>query len=162
MKDVRVGLLLTLTIFVMAAMPLAAAFYLLQDALRTSLNLGFNPQIVRTLENSSDNLRTLGRLDEANRAQYRAQFDEVEELKQVYSDPLFLKQRLLDSLQLYFGVGLGVVVLLWWGATLLSRRIARDALKIRSYPRAGQVHYLQEMASWQELAKMLAHESRIR
>ena len=60
MKDVRVGPLLTLTIFVMAALPLAAAFYLLQDALRTSLNLGFNPQIVRALDNSSTNLRTLG------------------------------------------------------------------------------------------------------
>ena len=161
MKDVRVGLLLTLTIFVMAAIPLAAAFYLLQDALRTSLNLGFNPQIVRALESSSDNLRTLGRLDEANRAQYRAQFVEVEELKLVYSDPQFLKQRLLDSLQLYFGVGLGVVVLLSVGvATVLSRRIARGhALKIEELSRErDKVRYLQEMASWQELARMLAHE----
>ncbi|HEU5136888.1 MAG TPA: ATP-binding protein [Steroidobacteraceae bacterium] len=161
MKNVRVGLLLTLTIFVMAAMPLAAAFYLLQDALRTSLDLGFNPQIVRALDDSSTNLRTLGRLDEANRAKYRAQFGEVEALKQVYSEPQLVKQSLLDSLRLYFGIGLGAVVLLSVGvATLLSRRIARShALKIEELSRErDKVRYLQEMASWQELAKMLAHE----
>jgi signal transduction histidine kinase len=161
MKDVRVGLLLTVTIFVMAVMPMAAAFYLLQDSLRTSLNLGFNPQILRTLENSSANLRTLGRLDEANRARYREQFDEVEELKQVYSDPQFLKQRILDSLRLYFGLGLGAAMLLSIGvASLLSRKIARShARNIAELSRErDKVRYLQEMSSWQELAKMLAHE----
>ena len=161
MKDTRVGLLLTVTIFVMAAVPLAAAFYLLQDALRTSLNLGFNPQIVRTLESSSENLRALGKLDEANRARYREQFNEVEELKQVYSEPEVIKQRLLDTLRLYFGLGLGVVVLLSLAvATLLSRRIARShAANIAALSReSDKVRYLQEMSSWQELAKMLAHE----
>lgn len=161
MKDARVGLMLTVTIFVMAAVPMAAAFYLLHDTLRTSLNLGFNPQVVRTLESSSDNLRALGKLDEANRAKYRAQFDEVEELKQVYSEPDVIKQRLLDSLRLYFGLGLGVVVLLSLAvATLLSRRIARShARNIAALSRErDKVRYLQEMSSWQELAKMLAHE----
>jgi signal transduction histidine kinase len=161
MKEARVGLLLTVSIFVMAAMPLAAAFYLLQDALRTSLNLGFNPQVVRVLENSSDNLRTLGHLDEAGRARYRAQFDEVEELKQVYSEPELVKQRILDSLRLYFGLGLGATVLLSVVvASSLSRRIARShARNIEELSRErDKVRYLQEMSSWQELAKMLAHE----
>ena len=161
MKNASVGLMLTLTIFVMAVIPLVAAFHLLQNTLNTSLNLGFNPQIVRALDNSSTNLRTLGRLDEANRAQYRAQFTEVEELKQIYSDPQFVKQRLLDSLQLYFGLGLGLVMLLSVGlASLLSRRIARShARNIVELSHArDKVRYLQEMSSWQELAKMLAHE----
>jgi len=161
MKDVRVGLLLTATILVMAVIPLAASFYLLQDALRTSLNLGFNPQIVQALDNASNNLRALGGLDEPNRAQYRAQFDDVEELKQVYSDPQFVKQRLLDSLRLYFGLGLGAVMLLSVGvAALLSRRIARShARNIERLSRErDKVRYLQEMSSWQELARMLAHE----
>jgi signal transduction histidine kinase len=161
MRDVRVGLLLTVTIFVMAAMPLAAAFYLLQDALRTSLDLGFNPQVMRSLENSSDNLRTLGQLDEANRARYRAQFNEVEELKQVYSNPQLVKQSILDSLRWYFALGLGAAMLLSIGvATLLSRRIALShARNIEDLSRErDKVRYLQEMASWQELARMLAHE----
>jgi signal transduction histidine kinase len=161
MKQTRVGLLLAGTIFVMAAMPMAAAFYLLKDALRTSLNLGFNPQVVLTLENSSDNLRVLGKLDEANRTKYREQFMQVQELKQVYSEPEVIKQRLLDTLRLYFGLGLGLVVLLSLGvATFLSRRIASShASNIAELARErDKVRYLQEMSSWQELAKMLAHE----
>jgi signal transduction histidine kinase len=161
MKETRVGLLLTVTIFVMAAAPMGAAFYLLHDALRTSLNLGFNPQVVLALENSSDNLRALGKLDEGNRAKYRAQFMEVEELKQVYSEPEVIKKRLLHTLRLYFGLGLSVVVLLSLAvATLLSRRIARShATNIAELARErDKVRYLQEMSSWQELARMLAHE----
>ncbi len=161
MTSNRIGLLLGVAIFVMAALPLAASFYLLQGALRTSLDLGFNPQVVRTLENSSVNLRALGRLDAANRALYRAQFDEVEELKQVYSEPEFVKQRILGSLRWYFGLGLGAVVLLSIGvASVLSRRIARSHARniaALSHER-DKVRYLQEMSSWQELAKMLAHE----
>jgi signal transduction histidine kinase len=161
MKETRVGLLLAGTIFVMAAIPMAAAFYLFQDTLRTSLNLGFNPQVVQALENSSNDLRTLGKLDDANRATYRERFMEVEELKQVYSEPEVIKQRLLDTLRLYFGLGLGVVVLLSLGvATVLSRRIAgshtSNIAELAS--ERDKVRYLQEMSSWQELAKMLAHE----
>src|SRR5688572_31784273 len=112
MKDARVGLLLTVAIMVMAAAPLFTAFYLLEDAMRTSLNLGFNPQVVGALEQTSDNLRTLNRLDPANSARYREQFDQVQELKQIYSDPEFVKQRILGSMKLYLGLGLGVAVLL--------------------------------------------------
>jgi signal transduction histidine kinase len=157
----RVGLMLTVSILVMAVLPLASAFYLLQGALRTSLDLGFNPQIVRGLERSSENLRTLGRLDPGRRAIYREQFDEIEELKQIYADPALVKQSILASLRLYFGLGLGLAVLLSIGvATLLSRRIARaHARNIAELARErDRVRYLQEMSSWQELAKMLAHE----
>ncbi len=161
MKGARVVPLLAVSIFVMAALPLLAALYLVQDALRTSLDLGFNPQVVRTLDQTSANLRTLGRLDPEQRAVYRAQFDEVEELKQVYSDPELVKRSILESLRLYFGLGLGAALLLSIGvATLLSRRIARiHAHNLAALSRErDQVRYLQEMASWQELAKMLAHE----
>jgi signal transduction histidine kinase len=161
MKDVRVGLLLTVAIMVMAAAPLFTAFYLLEDALRTSLNLGFNPQVVRALEHTSDNLRTLNRLDPANSARYREQFDQVQELKQIYSDPEFVKQRILGSMKLYFGLGLGVAVLLSvLLASLLSRQIARShARNVAELTRQrDRVRYLEEMSSWQELAKMLAHE----
>lgn len=153
--------MLTIAILVMAVIPLIAAFYLLQDALHTSLHLGFNAQIVRTLERSSDNLRALARLDEENRAQYRAQFDEIEDLKQVYSNPEMVKRSVVASLRVYFGLGLGLAVLLSIGvATLLSRRIARShAYNILELSRErDKVRYLQEMASWQELARMLAHE----
>jgi signal transduction histidine kinase len=161
MKDAKVEVLLTVTILVMAVAPLVTAFYLLESALRTSLNLGFNPQIVRTLGNSADNLRALGQLDPARSAAYRTQFDEVQELKQVYSDPEFVKRRILGSLKWYFGLGLGGALLLSVAlATLLSRQIARShARNFAELARErDKVRYLQEMSSWQELAKMLAHE----
>lgn len=161
MKDVRITLLLNITILVMTVTPLVVSFYLLDDALRTSLNLGFNPQVVRTLDNASQNLRTLGRLDADNSAGYRAQFDQVQELKQIYSDPEFIKQRLRGSLTMYFGIGLGAAMLLSVGvATLLSRQIARShARNLAELTRErDRVRYLQEISSWQDLARMLAHE----
>ncbi len=161
MKPVRVGLLLTVTILVMAVAPLIAAFYLLEDALRTSLNLGFNPQIVRMLDTSAENLRELAHLDESEKARYRAQFDEIQELRQVYSEPELVKRSILGSLKLYCGIGLGLAVLLSVAlASLLSRRIARShAHNVAELTRQrDRVRYLEEMSSWQELAKMLAHE----
>jgi signal transduction histidine kinase len=161
MKDVRVGLLLAVAIMVMAAAPLFTAFYLLENALRTSLDLGFNPQVVRALDRTTEDLRTLNRLDPANGERYREQFDEVQELKQIYSEPEFVKQRILASMKLYFGLGLGIVMLLSVSlATLLSRRIARShARNVAELTRQrDRVRYLEEMSSWQELAKMLAHE----
>src|SRR5688572_767427 len=112
MTNTRVGLLLTVTIFVMAVIPLLAAFYLLENALRTSLDLGFNPQIVRVLDSSAENLRELARLDEADRARYRGQFEEIQELRQVYTEPDLVKRNMIGSLKQYFGLGLGVVTLL--------------------------------------------------
>jgi signal transduction histidine kinase len=161
MKDPEVRWRLTLTILLMAVTPMLVSLYLLDGALRTSLDLGFNANIVRVLDEASENLRTLGRLDEAKRAEYRAQFDQLQELKQVYSDPEFIKRHLAGSLKLYFGIGLGVAVLLSvLLASLLSRQIARShernvAELVRERDR---VRYLQEISAWQDLARMLAHE----
>jgi signal transduction histidine kinase len=157
----RVRLLLTITILVMAVTPMLVSLYLLDHALRTSLNLGFSPRVVVAFDEASENLRTLGKLDETKRAEYRAQFDRLQELKQVYSDPEFVKRHLLGSLKIYFGIGLGLAILLSvLLASLLSRQIARNhernvAALVRERDR---VRYLQEISSWQELARMLAHE----
>ena len=161
MRDTRVRLLLTITILVMAVTPLLVSLYLLDDALRTSLDLGFNPRIVEALDGAAENLRALGKLDPARVAEYRAQFEDLQELKQVYSDPEFVKQHLLDSLKLYFAIGLGLATLLSVVlASLLSRRIARShAHNVAELVRErDRVRYLQEISSWQELARMLAHE----
>jgi signal transduction histidine kinase len=152
---------LFLAILVMAVLPLAAAFYLLDHAVETSLDLGFNRSVVRALEDSSHNLKTLKRLDPMGAEGYRQQFEAVERLERVYSDPGTLKGEVLDSLRIFFGVGLvGVVVLAMLLAMLLSRKIARsyeqtlgDLVRHRQ-----RVRYLEEMASWQDLARMLAHE----
>ncbi len=152
---------LFLTILVMAVVPLCAAFYLLDRAVATSLDLGFNGSVIHALDDSSRNLKTLKRLDPGEQEQYRRQFDAVERLQRVYSDPGTLKAEVLDSLRIYFGLGLVAAVLLsMLLAMLLSRRIARLYEKTfdELIRHRQKVRYLEEMASWQDLARMLAHE----
>ena len=107
------------------------------------------------------NLKTLKRLDPGEQEQYRRQFEAVERLQRVYSDPGTLKAEVLDSLRIYFGLGLVAAVLLsMLLAMLLSRRIARLYEKTfdELIRHRQKVRYLEEMASWQDLARMLAHE----
>jgi signal transduction histidine kinase len=154
-------LLLFLAIFVMCAVPITAAFYLADDALQRSLNLGFNPQIVRSLETGAKNLKTLKRLDPANSQEYRAEFEQIESLRQVYAQPQWFKSRILASLQIYFGLGLVAAVLVSLSvAALLGRRISQSYQTTFSDLMAHRerVRYLEEMSSWQEMAKALAHE----
>lgn len=161
MSDRNVKLLLFLTILIVSALPLCAALYFLDRSLQTSLNLGFNRQIAAALEDSSRNLLTLKTLDPQQQGQYREQFEAVEKLRHVYASPELVRRSILDSLRVYFALGLLASILFAvLLAALLSRRIARaysqtfeDLLAQRE-----KVRYLQEISSWQELAKMLAHE----
>ena len=161
MKDRNVKALLLSTIAVMTAIPLIASFYFLDDALQRSLNLGFNPQIVNALDIAAQNLKTLKTADPANEARYREEFTRIGDLQHVYSQPDVLKQAILDSLKTYFGVGLvGALLASVAVALLLSRRISNsyqttfdELLRQRD-----RVRYLEQMASWQELARILAHE----
>jgi signal transduction histidine kinase len=161
MKDVRVRPLLFCSIFVMAALPLLAAFYLLNRTLETSLDLGFNPRILRILDHGAQNLKSLRRLDPDRQELYRGQFAELQELRHVYASPELLKSNVLRSLRVYFGAGLIIVVVLSvLVAVLLSRRIslAYSANFVELMRHRAQMRYLQEISSWQEMAKMLAHE----
>src|SRR5258708_7360188 len=161
MTDNRIRLLLFLTIFVTCALPLAAAFYFMDDALQRSLNLGFNPQIVRALDIGAQDLKILKNLDSANEGHYRAQFEEIQDLKRVYEQPRWVKGSILGSLKIYFGSGLAAAVLLSVSvAALLSRRISRSYQVTFNelIAHRERVRYLEEMSSWQEMAKALAHE----
>jgi signal transduction histidine kinase len=161
MSDNRMKLLLFLAIFVVSTVPITAAFYLVDDALQRSLNLGFNPQIVRSLDTGAKNLKTLKRIDPTNALEYRAEFEDIENLRQVYAQPQWVRSRILASLKIYFGVGLLAAVLASLSvAAMLGRRISQtyqatfsDLLAHRE-----RVRYLEEMSSWQEMAKALAHE----
>ncbi len=161
MSHARVVWLLFVALLVMAAVPLAAAFNMLESTLQTSLRLGFNAEVVQVLEHSSSNLRTLGKLDPSHEEQYRSQFEDVERLKRIYLAPQLVSERIEKSLKTYFALVLGIAVLASLAvATFLSRRVAnsyRLAVEALLHERE-QVHYLREMSSWQELAKMLAHE----
>lgn len=161
MSDRNIKLLLFLTVLVVSVLPLLAAMYFLDRSLQTSLNLGFNPHIGRVLEDSSNNLLTLRSLDPQRQAEYRAQFESIEQLRHVYAQPALVRRSVLESLRIYFALGLvAAVTFSVLVAALLSRRIAHaytqtfdELLKQRE-----KVHYLQEISTWQALAKMLAHE----
>ena len=132
-------------------------------ALQTSLNLGFNSQVMHALEDESRNLRTLRDLDPARRDLYRRQFEQVEELRQVYSRPELVKEKVLGSLKTYFAIGVVATLLLAVAlAAFMSRSIARAySTAFREViAQRERVAYLEEMASWQALARMLAHEIR--
>jgi nitrogen fixation/metabolism regulation signal transduction histidine kinase len=117
--------------------------------------------VVRALDIGSRNLKSLRDFDPDNRDGYRRQFEEIENLKHIYSNPGMVKRSILDSLTIYFGLGwiaaAGLSVLV---AVILSRRIARAySTTFDELTRHREkVRYLEEMASWQELAKVLAHE----
>lgn len=161
MKVTDVSASLFLTILIMSSAPLIAASYLLDHSLRTSLNLGFNPQVVRVLDQASENLRALGKLDADKRDTYRAQFEEVQNLRHIYDNPRLIRSSIEDSIKIYFSVGfIAAILLAVLAASLLSRSIARRyRLTYEELTRQREkVRYLQEMSSWQELARMLAHE----
>jgi signal transduction histidine kinase len=161
MSDSRMKLLLFLAIFVVCVVPIAAAFYLVDDALQRSLNLGFNPQIVRSLDIAAKNLKTLKSIDAVNGPEYRAEFEAVQNLTRIYAQPQLVKSSILGSLKIYFGLGLVAALLVAVGvATLLGRRISHsyEVAINELMAHRERVRYLEEMTSWQEMAKILAHE----
>jgi signal transduction histidine kinase len=161
MSERRMKLLLFSAIFIAAAVPIAAAFYLVDDALQRSLNLGFNAQIVRSLDMGAKNLKTLKRIDPANEPEYRSEFDEIQSLTKVYAQPQLVKRSMLGSLNIYVGLGLLTAALAAVGvATLLGRRISHsyEVAISELLTHRDRVRYLEQMSSWQEMAKALAHE----
>jgi signal transduction histidine kinase len=161
MSDAKVRVLLLSTIIVMTVLPLVTASYFLNHALQTSLNLGFNPQVSRALEIGSNSLKTLKNLDPTHQAQYRDDFETIESLQRVYSQSSWVKASILGSLEIYFGLGVAIaVVLSVVVATLLASNISRSYRMTFNelLTQREKVRYMEEMSSWQELARVLAHE----
>jgi signal transduction histidine kinase len=161
MTENKVRALLIGAILVMSTVPPLGAFYFLDDAVQKSLNLGFNSRIERGLDIASDSLKSLKRLDPKDEETYRQRFEEVEELQRIYAQPEWLKAQILGPTRVYFGIGLAALVLLAvLIASALSRQIRAAYRQIISELLAERERsrYLEQMASWQELARILAHE----
>jgi len=161
MKQARVNVLLFSAILVMTVLPLFAALYFVDQALETSLNLGFNSQIVDALETDSRNLKTLGRLDGERQKQYRDEFERIENLKAVYNSPEIIEKGIRRSLTIYFSLGVAAALFMSVAtAALLGRRISHSfrAAFDELAKQRDRVRYLEEISSWQEFAKILAHE----
>jgi nitrogen fixation/metabolism regulation signal transduction histidine kinase len=161
MSDTNLKALLLSTILITTVLPLLAACYFLDRAVKTSLNLGFNAQIPQVLEMDSQHLKSLKKLDPEHENAYRTQFEDVENLRRIYSEPEWLKRNILGSLRIYAFLGLAAAASLSvLVAVLLSRRITRSYRLTFEELTAHRerVQYLQQMSSWQELARILAHE----
>ena len=157
----NVKVMLFSAIFVTAVLPLVAALFFVDRTLQKSLDLGFNDEIVTVLADASSNLRRLKTLDPQQAEHYRAQFNETERLRHVYAEPGLIKSSLLGSLKIYFALGLLTTVAASIAiAFMLSRRIASEYDRAYAELKREQdrVRYLEEISSWQEMAKMLAHE----
>jgi nitrogen fixation/metabolism regulation signal transduction histidine kinase len=82
-------------------------------------------------------------------------------LKAVYSSSELVKKSIRHSLLIYFSLGVLMTLLLSIvAAALVSRKISQSfrATFAELSSNRERVRYLEEMSSWQELAKMLAHE----
>ena len=161
MSDGHVRRLLFLAILIVTVLPLSAALYFLDNSLKTSLSLGFNPQVAHALNDGADNLKTLRVLDPQRQEVYRRQFESLQQLRHVYSNPEVVRGSILDSLRIYFAGGLVLAVLFSVVmAALLSRRIAQAYKQTfdELTQQREKVRYLHEISAWQEMAKMLAHE----
>jgi len=161
MTEARVRILLIGTLLVMSTVPFLGAFYFLDSAVETSLNLGFNLRIEQGLDIGTESLKALRRLDPQHQQDYRRKFETLVDLERIYSQPDWLKGNILRPLRIYFGSGLTALVLIAMAiAALLSRRItsAYGAMMAELLAERERVRYLRQMESWQDLARVLAHE----
>lgn len=161
MNKSRINRLLFFAILVMALLPLVASLYFVNSAVETSLNLGFNQDVIDALDSDAGNLKLLGHLDKEHESQYREQFEQIQNLRTIYGSQEFVRRSVHHSLLIYFSLGLMLaVVVSTIAAALLSRKIStsyRDAHE-RLTAQNEKIRYLEEISSWQELAKILAHE----
>jgi signal transduction histidine kinase len=157
----KVRALLIATILIMSTVPSLGAFYFLNRAVETSLNLGFNARIDQGLDIGTESLKELRRLDPQHQQEYRSKFEVLVDLKRIYSQPEWLKGNILRPFRIYFGLGLATLVVLAAAlAAFLSRRITRaySTMLGQLVAERERVRYLRQMESWQELARVLAHE----
>jgi len=161
LKNNKIKILLIVTLLVMTILPVIATKYFFDKSLTTTLNLGFSYKVSDALNNSADNLKRLKKLDAVNEKHYREQFDQVQGVLQVYNEPSVIKEKIEASIKVYFWLGLVLVLGL---ALLLGLYISRkinnhyELIFSNLLKEQKKVSYLEEISSWQELAKMLAHE----
>ncbi len=157
----KIRLQLLITILILAVLPMAASYFLANEVVMRSLNLGFNPAIPKLIERHQERLRDLKRLKAFDEQTLKREFDESRELQTVYQDSDAVKLALSRSLFIYFigGVSLALVFALIAAALIgksISRRFSRTVDELMQ--RREKVNYLETVNQWQGMAQKLAHE----
>ncbi len=146
---------------VMALLPVGASYFLLSEVLETSLSISFQNKTETLLKEAQTDLKALKENNPENEAEYRSRFQEIQDLLDIYSESALIRKKLSGSLTIYFFVMVSFVVMMsvlvayWFGRR--ADRLYRKAVESwqKEFKRS---QYLSEIASWQDVARRLAHE----
>jgi len=162
-NNTRIVLLLSTTLLIMSLVPLGAALIFFKEAFVSQERIYKSQDLNRILATTQEDLRVLSKLKPENKESYKNLFEEIQDLKLIYSDDPFFSEKLSKTLTKYFFTGFGAalalsLVLGLYVSSLISRmyKKANDEL----LEQRDQAKYLEEVARWQEVAKRLAHEIR--
>ncbi len=161
MKNSSVVKLLFYTIIILIIIPLIGTFYFLNHTINTTLNLTFNSEMNEVIDQYSYRLKELKSKDPSRSEEYKKEFEKLQDLKIIYSNSETTKNNLNTSLMIYFGLGiLGAILLALIIAWILSLRISGmySKLMTETIEQKNKIQYLDGIKSWQEFARILAHE----
>ncbi|HEY8272789.1 MAG TPA: ATP-binding protein [Pseudobdellovibrionaceae bacterium] len=161
MKRHRVRLWLILSLMTMVAIPLAGAYFQIQDVLNSSFSMGSEAESIEALEMGQTALKELAKKSPASEQKYHEQFLKIQELKLSLAEHGLIRQGLVNSYTFYFLVSFILMMLISIGfAVFLSRKVARayDQSFEELVRQRDRSQFLEGMARWQDVAKQLAHE----
>jgi nitrogen-specific signal transduction histidine kinase len=160
-KSAQMKLYLFLTILVMAILPLLGSFYLLDDVLEGTLNLGLNPQMGKILDESQQDLKELRKGHPEQEEALKERFYSIQEQKQIFEDTEDLKNKLKKTYQTYYFIGVLISSFFALIAALtLGSKISRSygRLLLENQKKNQMLQELENFDQWKRMAKKLAHE----
>lgn len=159
----KVFILLLAALVIVGVLPLIANSVLIDDVLLSQQNIYRNQELSKTLESYEANLKKLSKQDPSNQGVYRQQFHKIQDLKLIYGDDPYFSETIRATTSKYFfiifGVALALALII---GSFLSLKV--NSLYIQSFDaltkEKEKSRYLNDIAKWQEVAQMLAHEIR--
>jgi len=161
MKRVKVRLFLFSSLMLMALVPLAGAYWQIQDVLNSSFSMSREDETIVALEEGQEALKKLAKLTPSEESTYRDQFMKIQTLKLNLAEKSMLREHFVNSFAWYFFSSVVVVMLISLTlAFLLSHRVSRayDKNLEELMLQKEKGRFLESMAHWQGAAKQLAHE----
>lgn len=147
----------------MSVLPSLATYFMVQETFITQNKIYKSRNLSRMFDDTEILLKKASQLDPQNEPTYRQQFSEIQNLKLIYGDDTFFSEKLGQTILKFFAIGMGVVV----GIALLfgfSLSVVINQIYLKSFlsleKEKEKSRFLNEMAKWQEIAKLMTHEIR--
>ncbi len=152
---------LIIIVIVLAILPIGASYFLLSEVINTSLSISFQKKTEKLLADSQGDLKQLKELNPEKNAEYKERFQQIQDLREIYSESSYIQEQLSQSLKTYFFIAISFAIL---AAVLIAFWFSNRADKL--YKTAvtnwlneqARSRYLTDIAGWQDIAKRLAHE----